>query len=199
MSKNLEKRVADLEAELAALRAPKSLPRKPIEEGARILMGPAIGVPNLTFPTDEEYRQLREVVERHHAHLAFVARDQRWADKDREEHVTGFRTAFMHLASLERLETLPRPDRSPLWWLSGAEEWARSMGMRSGIPLRSFIAAVAAHGDILFSGLDKYATFGLRQGGDCGRRYGDAWRSVLRTGEIPKPVKSGELARAAGA
>jgi len=153
---NLEKRVAALEADVAALRAPKALPRKPIEEGVRILMGPGlIGMPRGAFPTDEEYRELREIVERHYPHLAFVARDRRFADQDREEHTAGFRTAFAYLATLERLSELLRADRYATWWTSGAEEWARSMGMRTGIPPRSFIAAVAAHGDILFSGLDK--------------------------------------------
>jgi hypothetical protein len=196
----MEQRIAALESELAALKAPKSLPRKPIEEGARILMGPGvIGMPNGAFPTAEEYRELREVVERHYPHLAFVARNQRYADEDMKEHVSGFRTAFAYLATLERLETLPRADRYATWWVSCAEDWARSMGMPTGIPPRSFIAAVAAHGDILFSGLDNNATFGLRQGGGHGRRYGDAWRDVLRTGKLLTPVKSGELARAAGA
>ena len=194
----MEKRIAALEAELAALKAPTALP-KPVEEGARVLMGPgALGLPNLTLPTDEEHRKLREVVERHYPNLAFVARSQRFTHMDEEEHVSGFRTAFAYLATLERLETLPRADRYATWWISSAEEWARSMGMRTGIPLRSFTAAVAAHGDILFSGLDNNATFGVRQGRDRGRRYGDAWRDVLRTGRLLPPVKSGELARAAG-
>jgi hypothetical protein len=196
----VEKRIAALEAELAALKAPAALPRKPIEEGARVLMGPgALGLPNLTLPTDEEYRKLREVVERHYPNLAFAARSQRFADMDENEHVSGFRTAFVYLATLERLETLPRADRYASWWIGCAEEWARSVGMRTGISLRSFTAAVAAHGDILFSGLDNNATFGVREGSGSGRRYGDAWREVLRTGKLLAPAKSGELARAAGA
>jgi hypothetical protein len=196
-------RIAALEAEVAELRAAKSPPtRKPIEEeGARVLMGPgALGLPTLTFPKAEEYSRLREIVEKSFPHLGFVARSQRFADMDEDEHVSGFRTAFAYLATLERLETLPRADRYASWWIGCAEEWARSVGMRTGIPLRSFTAAVAAHGDILFSGLDNNATFGVRQGGgDRGRRYGDAWRDVLRTGKLLAPVKSGELARAVGA
>ena len=195
---NLERRVAALEAEVAALKAPKALPRKPIEEGARVIMGPGvISMPEGAFPTNEEYRELREIVERHYPHLAFVARSERYADQDREEHIAGFRTAFMYLATLERLQTLPRADRYATWWMGCAEDWAHSMGKRSGISLRGFSAALAAHGDILFSGLDNNATFGLRQSSGQGRRYGDAWRNVLRTGELLKPVKSGELARAA--
>jgi hypothetical protein len=193
----VEQRLEALEADVAALKAPKSpLRQKPVEESkVTIVSGPAVtGMPDLAFPNEQEYRELREIVERCCPHLKFVAHNQRFADADEQEHIVGFQTAFMHLATLERLDTLPRADRYPSWWVSGAENWARAMGLRAAVPIRSFLAALGAHGDVLFSNnLDKFSTLALRQG-DYGRRYCEAWREVLKTGKILQPVKTGSPA-----
>jgi hypothetical protein len=185
----MEQRIAALESELAALKAAKAPPARPVEEeGVRILAGRAAGAPHLVLPSDKEFRALRDIVGKHYAFLNFVPRDQRYVDSDEAEDFAGFKVAFEYLAGLERTEKIAE-QYGTNWWRDAAEGWARDMGLPSSIPNPAFLAAVVAHNDIVFTDLASYSSFGLGRT-DSGKRYSQAWRQLLSSGKVLQPVNS---------
>jgi hypothetical protein len=182
----LRAEVAELRSRLeAALPARRVIPAAPIEEARAILTYPGVAAPR-GLPSDAELMELRRIVNLAHPKLAFVATGPRFADIEEREDVAGFRTAFAYLATLARVEKPLATKYATSWWLTGAEGWARDVGLPTTIPGRAFIAALVAHGDIAFTALDDYPVFGLAVG-DHGRRYAQRWRDVL-AGHLPEAV-----------
>jgi hypothetical protein len=188
----IEQRIAALEHELATLKAAKSPPARPVEDdGPRILTGRAAGAPRADLPTDKEFRALRDIVGKHYAFLNFVPRDARYANSDEAEDFAGFKVAFEYLAGLERTEKIAELYGTN-WWRGEAEGWAHDMGLRTSIPNRAFLAAVVAHNDIGFTDL-AYPSFGIARSGS-GKRYSQAWRQVLSSGNVLQPLRSSSRA-----
>ncbi|WP_315731759.1 MULTISPECIES: hypothetical protein [unclassified Bradyrhizobium] len=129
---------------------------------------------SLVVPTDAELRKLIEVVYRARQDLDLRAdRDFRHLDHDRE-----FRLAFLTVGAMGRIEGVDH-GKAISYWADYARNILYEAGNHAEMPGNILFAAALAHGDVDHA---KNA-LGLIWV-ETGRRAGDAWRGVLRTGQI---------------
>lgn len=117
----LEQRNAVLEAELAALRAPK-----PIRVG------------NMILPTSADLTKLRKIVQGYYRVLTPAIDD--------DEHQLQFEACFRYLCSVSRTEEGKWSTYDNPTWTSRAQRWAGR-----DVTLAEFSCAALAHGDIQHS------------------------------------------------
>jgi hypothetical protein len=136
------------------------------------------------MPTDGELDQLYRIVSDRHPNLALPVDA---SDEKVTERRISFRNAFLALGSLGRLAEPERKNAHAMsWWVDICREWLECARIERDIDAASFTLAVAAHGDIPHTPLDRWPydlSFGLQYGG-AGRRAVDSWRKVLTNGKI---------------
>jgi hypothetical protein len=186
-----EQRIAQLEAEIAQLKAGHRDPRAaPVadqyEQGVRItqLVEPS----NFVRPTEKELRKLYDIVLAKYPQL--VPRlSARWADDERREHFDGFVWSFERLGYVGRTSA-PDTRRYVNHWVEEAKDWLRlHRPAHSGNIGAGFLIATIAHGDICFTPGDENRgvvwTIGVTPFG--GAKATDAWLRVL-DGQLMAPV-----------
>jgi len=189
---DIERRVAQLEKETAALKAAlaprddlKPAPRAIEPEGATIRY--PMDQPACSLPTASELRELADIVLAAYPKLAPDASNPRWAEANRADFFRGFCAAFRRIASLTRDER-PVTSRYLEFWTNEAEDWHRLQGNPTDIRTPQYLGAAIAAGDVPFAlGAPHELAVGLRTD-SLGRVATDAWRRVLSTHEVPKPV-----------
>jgi hypothetical protein len=181
MTDAIEKRVAILERENAALKArldaksPAPLPPSPVR-----ITHPTTKV---VIPSAEEFDRLSEIVLRRYPQLAPRA--------DRENFGVQFRVAFQRLLHVGRKDTL---DTQHGWefWADDCRNWQQQHRVAQGVFVSpaALVAGIAACGDIPYAPLDRFPFdlgFGLVAYGG-GRPSADRWREVLATGRLLEPT-----------
>ena len=189
---DLVRRVAACEHRLDLLErrhvaAPVAKPAPaPIEpEGATIRY--PMDQPACSLPTASELRELADIVLAAYPKLAPDASNPRWAEANRADFFRGFCAAFRRIASLTRDER-PVTSRYLEFWTNEAEDWHRLQGNPTDIRTPQYLGAAIAAGDVPFAlGAPHELAVGLRTD-SLGRVATDAWRRVLSTHEVPKPV-----------
>ncbi|WP_316192420.1 MULTISPECIES: hypothetical protein [unclassified Bradyrhizobium] len=144
---------------------------------------------SLVLPTDAELRKLIEIVYRARPDLDLRAgRDHRHLDHDRE-----FRLAFLTVGAMGRTEGVDH-GKAISYWADYARNILYEAGNHAEVPGNILLSAALAHGDVDHA---KNA-LGLTWV-ETGRRAGDAWRGVLKTGQIrgqsPEQATNSRLGR----
>jgi hypothetical protein len=182
---SIEERLAVLER-LSGI--PQAEPRKPAPEpeGVRILT--EIGNRGFEAPSVDELHHLYSgVLARIPALRPRAAFNEKQERLD-SEHFASFSAAFHALSQIDRRET-PDEKRGIAHWIDVADDLLSAEG-RSRRASAGFMAAVVAHGDILFTPLDSIFSTSLGLVfGSGGRKATSGWRRVL-AGEIPTPFIS---------
>ena len=178
-------RIAQLESDLAALKAQVAPPAKiapamPIEdEGTRVFhIAP---VSNFIMPSASELKRLREIVLAKFPRLAPDMSD-RWADNNEVKFAKQFEAAFRAIAMMHRTEK-PDKKRFPSYFIDHGDDLLRALGPHAEIG-PAFTVGCLAHGDVPISDwrIDGVVLeFGLNIY-RIGRPATDAWKRVLATG-----------------
>ena len=156
----------------------------------RIITGVQASTWRFKMPSDEQLRQLDDIVVRVYPKLG-LARDA--IGEEIELRARAFKNSFLAVAYLGRRDAPETKNAHSLaWWLGYVRDWlAESDVLNGDITQPAFVAAIVAHGDVPFFPLTRYpfdVSLGLMIG-YAGRRATDAWRAVLESGQPPAPVK----------
>ena len=155
----------------------------------RIITGRAAEHWRFQMPTDEQLRQLDEIVARAYPKLG-LPRDAIGEEIEQRAHT--FKNAFLAVGYLGRRDAPETKNAHALsWWLGYIKDWLAESDVCGDVTQAAFVAACVAHGDVPFFPLDRYPydiSLGLMIG-YAGRRATDAWRKVLESGQPPAPVK----------
>ena len=174
----LERQVAGLKAELTALR-PR--PAEPQRQERQVKIG-APPLPQLVMPNEEQRRKLCEIVFRHYPSLR-PRRDEE------DEFAREFRAA-MHFVEHHGRRAEPDRDRSLGWWVDTAREWTSRHSPGGLIGGAAFVAAVVAAGDVSHSDpREPGFIIGLQHTGG-GRESSAQWHTVLASGQVLEPSPS---------
>ena len=192
MTNTIEARLAAIEAnntrlgrELEALRSHLRLPAsvKPLafhEEAPTI----TTRAPHFAMPSEAELQSLYGLVIRTHPVLRAPAKRH----EPIEAPFDRFRNAFLAIGLMGRAAQLDT-GRALASWIDQAEDRLREAGADKDIDAAGFVAAVLAHGDVMYRAIDRYPfglAFGLMTHGG-GTPARDAWRTVLTSGRVSAP------------
>jgi hypothetical protein len=190
---------ASLKAENAELRsrleavegklAPKKPPAARVEEGATITVIPPVS--SFIMPNDAEMRQLLKFAI---VRLTQMGRAPDFSgargEEKQDEFYRQFCAAFEALGGITRAPELDGK-HSFGHWVDTAKEILRRADGRSVPELGpALLAAVIAHGDILFNDPREFPyvqEFGLRDY-NMGKPATDGWKKVLAAGKAPEPT-----------
>ena len=137
----------------------------------------------LAMPSDRELDDLLGIVL------------ERWSQQlrprpDHHDFRVEFTAAFRRLLHIGRLDRMDE-SRSLSWWLDDCRQFLRDHGgSPASITGPAYMAAVCAHGDILYAPLDNFPFdlgFGLQFGGG-GRPSCAEWKRVLAAGRLREPT-----------
>jgi hypothetical protein len=187
----LKATVADLGQRLSALEGAQRrtvVAARAPEPQVQILTGEAAtGRSSFPMPSNTELLHLRKLVLAKYPMLK-PAISARFADDDERNDVEAFVSAFKRIAELGRLDLLDSK-RALSWWVDEAGAWLQERGFSAQVPLKPYMAATIAHGDVLYS-LDHWpheAAVGLAAHG--GRiADGAGWRRAL-AGRLLGPIE----------
>lgn len=189
LAASLERRIAALEAEAAELRAllaggkaTAPVPQTQHQDREVSISTHVIDAPRAPLPSEKELRALMALVLRSYPQLR--------TSKGTDEMFASFSSAFDALALVGRVAQ-PDAKRMPTWWIDHLHGLLHSAG-RSGrepIIVPTLVMAVLAHGDIAFYPLDRTPhDVSLGVGSYIGAPYCGAWRSVLSSGVLRRPI-----------
>jgi hypothetical protein len=140
--------------------------------------------PAFQMASDNELKQLQRIVLAKHPQL-------RPEPGCEDVYHAAFKRSFWALGQLGRREEPETKNaHSVMWWLEHCRELLDAANNYGDIELRPWVAALAAHGDVPYSRLDRFPydlAFGLHYGG-AGRAASDAWRHVIASGQLLAPT-----------
>lgn len=182
----LEARLAQAEAELAALRpTPKPALKPYVEEGTRVIMEPPPYIQPEDFPTKNQLASLLRNVFSAYPRLEPAA----GVPKSYRE---SFEKSFLALCHIRRSPEIKHRYMSD--WRDYGQEILAGLGSWAKLDLGAFCCAVIAHGDIPYSHPNHPQNFSMSAGlviggGTAGKAYSGAWRKVFKSGRVNAPVE----------
>jgi hypothetical protein len=185
----LEAQIVSLSADVAALKALQPPPEKLLTEADMVHYGhkrPNLSIPDESWlPSFQECANLALVVEKRFPYL--VTRSDDW--------IIQFRRALLALGNCNRA---PEPNNRE--WGQWIGEWLEDRLIWGGVERGPFLAAIAASGDIKFSGFgEKDALRGIMPMAGLAPRHSgtapdrSAWRKVLETGRLTGEAASQQV------
>lgn len=185
----IEAENAALKNEIAAFRAE----RAKVPTVAKVFTEPQVHVSNpmppapIALPNRDEVARLMEIVWRRHPGLRPTYRG-RFSEQDEEEGIRNVEAAFTYVSTLKRVRALNNKVFLS-WWGSRCDDWWQGYGRSRTIPGGAVLIAAICSGDVGYR-IDShhFTSSEIALGEFDGAPATEAWKDVLRTGEVRSPV-----------